>query len=1235
MQANIISFRFAPGTILFLFMTSLLFYFISPVLSQEQSQEKLNAALDHLQKGTQFLFSGNLDSAEKEFLQAISQNPALHRAHFGLGLVYLQKNQPDQAEKFFRTTLSLQPDYAPAYRGMGQVFETKGDLFNAVVNYQRAILLEKANKAFANDAAIARFRLSQIGETPEIALNVREHYQKATSLLKDKKNEEALKEFALVLELAPENLDALENAGVILFDQGKLDQSSGLLQRILRIDPNILFAHYLLGVINESQGKTGDAWEEFHTLLRIGEKTPRQKDVMKAREKIEQLGPTREAAIQIDNKLKKAGQLYEKEELEASEKEYLEVLRIVPANIKAKFGMALIDFKKEKFAAAKKLFLEVIDKEPQLVRARFFLGETYLKEKEIQKAFDELSKVIEFGKDPAVQKEFKTEIEEAGRDLAQMGGNVTRGLQIQRLLDEGNELINKEDFDRAKEKFIQALAMTPENLEALEKLGSIYLRETSFDPGKAQAIFEKMLQVNSELLLPRLYLAFLYDQKGEVEKSFELYREVIRLDKKGTEVGARAKKFLSQLGDTPEKAKQVHLHLKKGGELARENKLPEAKKEYQKVLEIVPNQVQALFLIALIDLNQKNLEEAEKLLRVLISVDPDHLDGHLQLGLLLGGRGAYEEGVAELEKVLSLGKEGKSVQTAKNKLTEMKKKADGEKHFKAGIEALKKLDDLEKTAPSKPGEPVSGDKNSLLNNGIKELEEAIKLNQDNPYYFYNLGYAYVRKFDLVSAEFLFKKAIEKKPDLLIAHYRLAVMYDLAGAPEASLKEYEQVISLGKPEDEEVKEANAKLRELKNKITAGEEAKGYSIVGEALFLEQKNKEKALPLLKKAAELAPGNEDYWYDLGILYEAIPDEDEAAKAFQQAINVRSNFSKPYFYLGVIQEKKGRIKEAYENFKQAKKYLVDQKSPEAVLIQSRIDFYEKKVTETLSVSLFNFDSNIGFSADAPQSDIYSVYSLDLRFFHYKSLNFLLSSDFSTSNLYYYYLQTAYNSDTYSLEGQWIDLDGFQVALGSSGTVNFFYGGSSGWSTQMKIDLVKSAGWFDTLKTHLDYTYSVSTVDSFFDSIGENLSWSLLKSNLMKGFLTLGLGLSNSDVVAQDDSSVAWNVSAGYTHAVIPYLLGSFNAGVGQVFFKNPDSSALRNGLGPIYRKNLNLNVSTSLNYTLYKNVSISGTAGWQMVSSNLGGQISLDTTDLLSKQAAPIGAYQKYTAGVTISYLF
>ena len=95
------------------------------------------------------------------------------------------------------------------------------------------------------------------------------------------------------------------------------------------------------------------------------------------------------------------------------------------------------------------------------------------------------------------------------------------------------------------------------------------------------------------------------------------------------------------------------------------------------------------------------------------------------------------------------------------------------------------------------------------------------------------------------------------------------------------------------------------------------------------------------------------------------------------------------------------------------------------------------------------------------------------------------------------------------------------------------------------------------------------------------------------------------------------------------------SVGYGQSIFKNPDSTALRDGLGTLYRKNISYNVSTSFSYLLYKNVSLTGVAGWQTTIPNLRTQFEADPNDILSRQTTAIGNYTKYSATFTVNYSF
>lgn len=68
--------------------------------------------------------------------QAVTLNPSNPGLRIELGGIYYQLNQWDLAQNQFIIATQLKPDYANAYYNLGHVFEEKGDLQNALAQYQ-------------------------------------------------------------------------------------------------------------------------------------------------------------------------------------------------------------------------------------------------------------------------------------------------------------------------------------------------------------------------------------------------------------------------------------------------------------------------------------------------------------------------------------------------------------------------------------------------------------------------------------------------------------------------------------------------------------------------------------------------------------------------------------------------------------------------------------------------------------------------------------------------------------------------------------------------------------------------------------------------------------------------------------------------------------------------------------------------------------------------------------------
>ena len=89
------------------------------------------------------------------------------------------------------------------------------------------------------------------------------HEQRAHQLLSQNKPELAVKEFAAVVALDANNIDAQANLGVLLFFQQKYEQAEPHLQKAVQAQPNLTKLRALLGMCERRLGKTAAARDDL------------------------------------------------------------------------------------------------------------------------------------------------------------------------------------------------------------------------------------------------------------------------------------------------------------------------------------------------------------------------------------------------------------------------------------------------------------------------------------------------------------------------------------------------------------------------------------------------------------------------------------------------------------------------------------------------------------------------------------------------------------------------------------------------------------------------------------------------------------------------------------------------------------------------------------------------------------------------------------------------------------
>lgn len=207
---------------------------------------------------------------------------------------------------------------------------------------------------------------------------------------------------------------------------------------------------------------------------------------------------------------------------------------------------------------------------------------------------------------------------------------------------------------------------------------------------------------------------------------------------------------------------------------------------------------------------------------------------------------------------------------------------------------------------------------------INYFQFAIKIEQNNPLYYYNLGTAYSLNGWLIEAENSFKHAVFLEPDNIIYNYSLAYLYYERHDLKKALENIDHILQI-KPDYADA----VILKELIN-------AKNGDLIG------------AKNTLTNLAEKVTNNDFLYYAMAKIYKEIPMYKEAIDSLQQALFIKpesleylSELADCYCELGKYQVAQDIItKVLYLN-----KHFIF-----AYLLQAKMNIKQNKYTEAAKI---------------------------------------------------------------------------------------------------------------------------------------------------------------------------------------------------------------------------------------------------------------------------------------------
>jgi len=574
----------------------------------------------------------------------------------------------------------------------------------------------------------------------------KDFFESGKKYFNDKKYSEAIVQLLNAVQREPRNRDARYLLAQSYYNRGDLTSAVKELNSLLEYYPDDVEASLRLGNIYLAAGRADSS------LFRRAAELARS-ILSKQSENVAALILSGNASAGL-------------EDYQASVDQLGKAVDLDPANTAALVSMGASETLQKNYAAAEKAFLKAREVNPKDKSVLISLANYYRSSGQADKAdavfrdalsidpsdkaiytqaagfysqegrFDEVEKILKeaqarSGQDPdpslilANYYSSKNRTADARKVLLDLKSKLPKNLAVTAAL--ALNLIQDQP-DKARVEIDQLLKEDPKN-----PIGYILFGELQFTTGQydaAAATFAKDFVVDSPFPQPQFFLGSIAARKGQLDEAISRYQKAL---------GINAQYLIARTA-------LAETFLKKG-------RIGDAREEIRKALQLRSDFVPARILKAALDMTDKNYQEAEKELTVLLKEQPNNPLIHRQMGLYYEVRG---------------------------------RTADAEKSFAQAVQI------------SPDSEEVLRDLTMLyirerqVDRAIQRIN-AVPDDKKQAFHYELLGLAYSDSEKWQEAEKWYRKALEKEPSRQSADALLFSDYMKSGRTEEGLKQLDQMI----------------------------------------------------------------------------------------------------------------------------------------------------------------------------------------------------------------------------------------------------------------------------------------------------------------------------------------------------------------------------------------------------------------------------------------------------------
>ena len=541
--------------------------------------------------------------------------------------------------------LSLNPNNAAAFYNKGLCFQEMGNYKLAIDCYLKALVKEPNFSNARNNLGIC---YDQIGYS-----------------------DKAQEQFTIALKSAPQNSSIMNNIGICAKKKGRLEEASEAYKQAVESNPDYSLGYYNYGILLIDQGKQQEAIQAFekardlgvdrllatYALGNIRENLGELNKALEEYEKIRKENPKfegiQEKCMEIQKAIKRKNKQSNGGNVEGNERRKLSESKPKIAGLNTKDSARLNKGEMiELFEEQKAIPIE------QLTNIK---NDDNLNEINSKKISNEPRKI----KEDAKKKSINLDLSGRKNNLLEDSKKVNEPLEIS---EEISSYIDNESYlDWNKEECNKKLRMNPRDIKAMFQKGCLEFASNSLS--EAREIFLECREYDPSFQRSRV-ASYLGDIYAKIDKDWpqalKEYNESLSTANDSSVQGALHVK----IGKMHEKDKNFLDAIKsyiRSCELVPDSAIPELRLGWsyirncekenglvhlRKAYEIDPENIETLEKLAeVLFRDHKTIDEAIKLLKEALKIDPNYIDALVTLSRAYEAKGQLNLAIETLEKV--------------------------------------------------------------------------------------------------------------------------------------------------------------------------------------------------------------------------------------------------------------------------------------------------------------------------------------------------------------------------------------------------------------------------------------------------------------------------------------------------------------------------------------------------------------------------------------------------------